>query len=296
VLNTILEEMNEEIQIPTILPAVGCDRLSHRSRLVYHLGVYWFQMKRYVSWMRQRAPFATEYTREIMGYRVHKHSSLLIRKLGDTDPQLQHNKIINLRIAIECLHEVIILPGEVFSFCKLVGRPTRKRGFVDGLQLSRGKAISGIGGGICQIANLIHWLVLHSPLTVVERRQHSYDPFPDEGRIIPFGTGAAIFYNYVDYQFRNNTKDIYQLRLWLTDKTLEGEIRCDRDLEYKYRVKEKNHAFLKIGSIFYRSNEIWQYRFLKKHDKVEEEKLITRNFAVVKYEPTEFIDLNNKEV
>jgi vancomycin resistance protein VanW len=283
--------MHQDIHIPATLPAVGCHRLSHRNRLVYELGVRWFRFKRHMAWLRQKEPFAQARHSGVMGHRVHKHSSLLLRKLGDTDPQLQHNKVINLRIAVDCMHEVIIRPGEVFSFCQLVGKPTRKRGFVEGLQLSRGKAISGIGGGICQIANLIHWLVLHSPLTVTERSQHSYDPFPDEGRIIPFGTGAAIFYNYVDYQFRNDTQDTYQLRLWLTEKTLEGELRCKRELEHKYHVKEKNHAFVKIGSVFYRSNEIWQYRVRKTRDAIEQEKLITRNFAVVKYQPAEFIDL-----
>ena len=160
------------------------------------------------------------------------------------------------------------------------------------MQLSRGKAISGIGGGICQIANLIHWLALHSPLTVIERSQHSYDPFPDEGRVIPFGTGASIFYNYVDYRLRNDTPHSFQLRLWLTEKTLEGELRCDHELPHKYRVKEINHAFLKIDGKFYRRNEIWQYKTLKCRSEVEDEKLTTRNFALVKYEPAEYVEIN----
>jgi vancomycin resistance protein VanW len=284
--------MLPDIHIPSPLPSVGCDRLSHRNRLVYELGIRWFRMKRNLRWLLQKEPFAKERAEGALPFRVHKHSSVLVRKLGDTDPVLQQQKIINIKIASACMHEVIIRPGEVFSFCRLVGNPTRRRGFVEGLQLSRGKAISGIGGGICQIANLIHWLVLHSPLTVVERSQHSYDPFPDEGRIIPFGTGAAIFYNYVDYQFRNDTTDTFQLRLWLTEKALEGELRCDRDLEHKYHVSEKNHAFLKIGSVFYRTNQIWQYRTLKCRSEIEQEKLVTRNFAVVKYHPNDYIDVS----
>lgn len=280
--------MVSHVTIPDRLPSVGCDRLSHRNRLVYALGVCYFRCKRRLCWWLQQEPFAKTRKNEPLAHRVHRHSSLLIRKLGDTDPQLQHNKIINLRIAAEHLTDVIIAPGEQFSFCRLIGKPTRKRGFVDGLQLSRGKAISGIGGGICQLANLIHWLVLHSPLTIIERSQHSYDPFPDEGRVIPFGTGASIFYNYIDYQFRNDTEHHFQLRVWLTEKTLEGELRCDHDLPHKYRVKEKNHAFFKIGERFYRSNEIWKYKTLKCRSEIEEETLITKNFAVVKYEPAEF--------
>ena len=85
------------------------------------------------------------------------------------------------------------------------------------MELSFGKARQGIGGGICKISNMIHWLVMHSPLTIIERSNHSFDPFPDEGRVLPFGSGAAIFYNYIDFQFTNNTKDAFQINLWLTE-------------------------------------------------------------------------------
>ena len=57
----------------------------------------------------------------------------------------------------------MIRPGETFSFNKLVGNCTRGAGFVEGMRLSNGQASPGVGGGICQLANLLHWMVLHSP-------------------------------------------------------------------------------------------------------------------------------------
>lgn len=252
-------------------------------------GIY--RMRRSMKWAFCGRAYASGRESESLGYRAHRHSSLLIRKLGDSDPQLQLSKITNLRIAAACIDGLLIKPGETFSFCKRVGRPTRKRGFVEGLELCRGEARSGVGGGICQIANLLHWLVLHSPLDVVERSQHSFDPFPDEGRIIPFGTGAAIFYNYVDYQFENRTPWTFQIRLWLTEKTLEGDLRCSHELEHNYRVLERNHAFLKIGGHFYRTNEIWRKKTRKLQSIPESETLITRNFALLKYAPKDFIEV-----
>jgi len=282
---------SRQISIPDPLPSVGRTRLSHRSGFVYRLATAFYRFKRRVHWWRSGKDYAAARAADPLPYRADRHSSLLIRKLGDTDPQLQVNKITNLKVAISCLDGVVIRPGETFSFCKLVGKPTRRRGFVEGLELCRGEARSGIGGGICQIANLLHWLVLHSPLTVVERSQHSFDPFPDEGRIIPFGTGAAIFYNYVDYQFENRTPWTFQIRLWLTEKTLEGDLRCSDELEHKYRVIEKNHAFLRIGERFYRTNEIWRKKTRKCESIAESEELITRNFALLKYEPAEFLNV-----
>jgi vancomycin resistance protein VanW len=102
---------------------------------------------------------------------------------------LQRNKVVNLRLAAARVDSVLIRPGETFSFNKVVGSCTRRKGYVEGMRLSNGEARAGVGGGICQLANLLPWMVLHSPLTVVERSEHSFDPFPDKGRVLPWGVG-----------------------------------------------------------------------------------------------------------
>lgn len=205
--------------------------------------------------------------------------------------QLQVNKVTNLNIASKEITGILIRPGETFSFCKLVGLPTKAKGYLLGMELSFGEARAGIGGGICQISNLIHWLVIHSPLTVTERYHHSFDPFPDDGRVLPFGSGATVFYNYRDYQFTNNTTHTFQINLWFTDKCLEGELRIDTELDYAYHVIEKDHQFLRIDGQFYRKNEIWRNKILKFHSgKVIETELITKNFARVTYTPESYND------
>jgi VanW like protein len=68
----------------------------------------------------------------------------------------------------------------------------RRKGYVDGMLLDNGEATAGVGGGICQLANLLHWMVLHSPLVITERSEHSFDPFPDNGRVLPWGVGCTI--------------------------------------------------------------------------------------------------------
>ena len=151
--------------------------------------------------------------------------------------------------------------------------------------LSRGAARAGVGGGICQVANLIHWLCLHSPLTVVERHHHGFDPFPDNGRVVPFGSGAAIFYNYVDYQFRNDTPYTFQLHFWMDKKCLHGDLRVSDDLPNTYHVFERNHAFLFRNDNYYRTNELWRDRINKVTGMIEETELLQKNFSLVKYIP-----------
>lgn len=220
----------------------------------YHPLLYWLRVRhkrlmRHLAWRCSGRRYARpEPGSPRLPHRLIKHTSKLIRTLGDSDLALQHNKVINLRLAVACIDGVRIAPGEYFSFCKLVGRPSRERGFVEGMELSFGEARSGIGGGICQLSNLIHWMAMHSPLEVVERANHSFDPFPDEGRVLPFGSGAAIFYNYIDLVLYNPGPQTLQLKLQVGAQQLEGELLCERPREYRYHVYQRAHRFVREGA------------------------------------------------
>lgn len=258
------------------------------------MAVWARRLKRQAKWILDSKKYVRKRTEEKLPFRIKKHQSVLLKKLGESDVQLQVNKVTNLKIASKRIDGVLIKPGETFSFCKLVGLPTKRKGYLPGMELSFGEARAGIGGGICQISNLIHWLVIHSPLKVTERYHHSFDPFPDDGRVLPFGSGATVFYNYRDYQFTNNTKHTFQINLWFTDKCLEGELRINEELEYAYHVIEKDHQFLKIDGQYFRKNEIWRDKILKfKGGEVIETELITKNFARVTYTPEEFLEVHD---
>jgi vancomycin resistance protein VanW len=265
--------------------------ISQYHPILYFLAVWVRRCYRYFAWYFDGRKYARHQQIDRLPYRVKKHQSVLVKKLGDSDRSLQINKVTNLRIAVQHLDGLIIRPGEVFSFCRRVGLPARRKGYLEGMELSFGKARAGIGGGLCQISNLIHWLVLHSPLTVTERYHHSFDPFPDDGRVLPFGSGATIFYNYRDYQFTNNTPYTFQIRLWFSKKCLEGELRVDSVLDYAYHVYEQNHSFLKIDEQFYRQNEIWRQKKERfKSGEILDTELICKNFAKVIYVPDEYVE------
>lgn len=260
--------------------------LCQRHPLFYHLSVGEKRLRRRLIWYFNKKSYCRLRSTQKYPYRVKKHSSKLIRKLGDADMQLQYNKVKNLELVIAKMNGTLIFPGETFSFCKIVGKPTRKKGYLMGIELSRGEARPGIGGGICQISNLLNWLVLHSPLEICERHHHSFDPFPDDNRILPFGSGATVFYNYRDFQFFNPTPHTFQINLWLTEKSLEGEIRTQELLNWTYHVYEKEHQFIKKDTQYFRSNEIWR----EKIDRVSGQRvgvpeLMIKNYAEVKYLP-----------
>lgn len=262
---------------------------SNKSRFHYHISVGLRRLIRYIKCNTGKRQYVHKKSEDKLPYRVYKHQSVLVRKLGDADLQLQYNKVTNIKLSIEKLNGIIIQPGETFSFCRLVGKATKRKGYLEGMQLSNGEAISGVGGGICQIANLIHWLCLHSPLTITERHHHSFDPFPDSGRVVPFGCGASIFYNYVDYQFKNETPYSFQLFFWLDQKCLNGDLRVNQELPYSYHIYEQNHAFIKKGDDFFRTNEIWRQKIKKQGGNLLGKELIQKNFALVKYVPSDYI-------
>ena len=60
---------------------------------------------------------------------VYRHRSLIRRQLGNTEMHLQENKAVNLALAAPRLDGVCIRPGETFSFWRLVGAPTARRGY-----------------------------------------------------------------------------------------------------------------------------------------------------------------------
>lgn len=255
---------------PTLLVATrGARRLERR--LEWH-----FDEHRYGS---ARSPSS-------LPFRVKKHQSVLIRKLGDADPELQRNKVQNLLRVIDHLDGVLIQPGETFSFCKLVGRPTRRRGFLPGMELSRGVARSGIGGGICQASNLIFWLALHSELEVVERHHHSFDPFPDQGRVLPFASGATVLWNYKDLRLRNPTAATYQLRLETNAKCLVGDLRSSAAPRYAFSVCERDHRFERTAEGFTRHNSLWRRVIDRAGGRTLGFEHLFDNHADVKYVPT----------
>ena len=153
---------------------------------------------------------------------VADHATPLFRPLAGLDPRLQANKVTNLRIAAARLDGLAVDPGRRLSFWREVGPPSRRRGFLDGMVLDHGRMGAGVGGGLCQLTNMLHWMTLHTPLTVVERWRHSYDVFPDADRRLPFGSGATCAWPSLDLQVENNTPFPYRLTVRVTDTHLEG--------------------------------------------------------------------------
>jgi len=256
-----------------------------RSNLRLLIGKKYFIVKRHIRWLLGKYKFASRSFAMASSYEYHSHKTPLYRQLKDVDMWMQSNKVANLNIAVPKLHMVTIKPGETFSYWRLIGKPTKWKGYKKGMVLKSGTVTAATGGGLCQLSNLIYWMTIHTPLTVTERHRHGYDVFPDSNRTQPFGSGATCFYNYGDLVIENNTTDIFQLQLQITNDYLEGAWMCNHPPEFKYEVYEKEHIMQsQFWGGYTRHNSIYRKKY-DQYDNLLDDEFVVENHAIMMYAP-----------
>ena len=122
--------------------------LRARSLMRPFLGAPVRRLRREAQWRDPRLDFRVRRTDDPLAFVVSEHATPLVRPLLGLDPELQTNKIVNLRIAAACLDGLVLRPGQRLSFWREVGRPSYERGFLDGLVLDHGTMSRGVGGGL----------------------------------------------------------------------------------------------------------------------------------------------------
>lgn len=215
---------------------------------------------------------------------VSSESSHLIKRGKGIDPRLQQNKAINIQLACEKINGILIRPGEVFSFWRTVGKTTKRKGYQDGRVIVGDRLKPGLGGGLCNLSNTIHRLILHSPLTVTEFHSHSDALAPDAGKRIPFSSGTSVSYNYIDYRFQNNTNQCVQLLLWCENEKLYGELRSEHVFPQKFELVEEGHHFQKEGSKYYRVSKIYKVAKDRATGEQIDKQLVLDNHSEVMYD------------
>ena len=256
-----------------------------RSWLRLRLGKAYYAARRYALWRSPRYRWARERRRDSLPYLQASHETPLLRQLRGEDMELQRNKVVNLRLAAAKLDGVLLRPGETLSYWRLIGKPSARRGYLPGMVLFLGCIGSDVGGGLCQLSNLIFWMTLHTDLTVVERYRHSHDVFPDAHRSQPFGTGATCAYPHRDLMIRNDTRETYQLRLRVGEENLEGEWLATAPPLHRFEIQERDARMDQAAwGGYVRHNAIWRRVFDREGNFLEDQPLFT-NDAIMMYSP-----------
>ena len=256
-----------------------------RSWLRLRLGKAYYAGKRYLLWCSPRYHWASQRQSVSLPYIQTSHATPLYRHLRGEEMELQKNKVVNLQLAAARLNGVVLRPGETFSYWRLIGKPSRKKGYREGMVLFLGRIGSDVGGGLCQLSNLIFWMTLHTPLTVVERYRHSHDVFPDSNRTQPFGSGATCAYPHRDLMIRNDTDQSYQLCVRVGETHLEGEWRAEAPQKFQYEILERNARMDQASwGGYIRHNELFR-RVVDLDGTLLREEFLFANDAIMMYSP-----------
>lgn len=109
------------------------------------------------------------------------------------------NRTTNLILAANKINGTVLMPGETFSYNKVVGERTIAAGYKEAPIYVSGRVEDGLGGGICQITTTLYNAVLYANLEIVERTNHQFVP-----SYVTASRDATVVYGAIDFKFKNN--------------------------------------------------------------------------------------------
>ena len=142
------------------------------------------------------------------------------------------NRSTNLEIAAEKINGKVLMPGEEFSFNKIVGKRTVEAGYKDAAIYADGGVVDGLAGGICQISSTLYNSVLLANLQVTERRNHSFTT-----SYAPAGRDATVVWGTTDFRFINSRS--YPIKIEATVNNGIAEFKLygmQEEVEYEVRI------------------------------------------------------------
>lgn len=107
----------------------------------------------------------------------------------------------NLKIAMSKLNGVVVMPGEVFSYNKTLGKRTVEEGYQYANGFAGGQVVPMLAGGICQISSTLYDAALYANMNIVERHNHMF-----QATYVDPGKDATVVYGSLDFKFENTRK------------------------------------------------------------------------------------------
>lgn len=187
------------------------------------------------------------------------------------------NRVTNLELASEKIDGTIILPGETFSYNKIVGERTIAKGYKEAAVYSGGKVVDGIGGGICQLSSTLYNAVIYANLEVTARSNHRFLT-----SYVTAGRDATVSWGTIDFCFKNTRNYPIKIKSSVKNGVVTTEI---------YGIKEEKEYEVVIEStvtevIPYTINYVKDYNLAQGREEIKQHgsngaKSVT--YKVVKY-------------
>lgn len=117
------------------------------------------------------------------------------------------NRGHNISLASRRLNGTVLMPGDEFSYLKVVGPYGSSNGYLPAPIYLNGESATANGGGVCQLASTLYMAQLKAGLETVARRNHTFAP-----NYVPKGLDATVYSTTTDYKFKNN----YEYPIYIT--------------------------------------------------------------------------------
>ncbi len=228
--------------------------------------------------------YATKKAHNILEHQVFTTKSKMVNTESGYDIQYQLNKVDNLKLVAKTIHKVIIEPNETFSFWMLAKNAEKYGKYKKGLAMVNNEITSVEGGGLCQISNLLFWVFLHTPLTVVERNPHSAETMPQPKGDIPAGVDATIAEGWLDLKVKNETEETFQVLVEFDEDFIHGTIVSNKPQEVLYTVESENLRYARENGKIYRYNEIYKVGYGQFNGEIVSKELVLNNKYEIRYD------------
>jgi vancomycin resistance protein VanW len=221
---------------------------------------------------------------KFLPHRLFSADSGLYNKDTGFDMVYQENKVFNLKLVAKKLNGLLIKPGETFSFWQVVRHANKSTSYKDGLLVKDGELCVSKGGGLCQMSNLLFWMFLHSPLSIVERHSHRIKDFPTLQNAEPEGVDATINEGWLDLKVMNETDITFQICINFDDVNITGTLFIDKIFPFVYEMEGKELSYFRENDKVYQEISIYRRKIDTVTQMVLSESLLYKNICVIGYQ------------
>ena len=177
------------------------------------------------------------------------------------------NRTTNLILAANKINGTVLMPGETFSYNRVVGARTIAAGYKEAPIYVEGRVEDGLGGGICQITSTLYNAVVYANLEVTQRTNHQFVP-----SYVTASRDATVVYGSLDFQFVNNRNYPIKLVCSVSGGIANFQI-FGMKQEDDYEVQISSYETGRTSTAIYSE----AYKILKKDGQIVNKQLLSKD-------------------
>lgn len=156
------------------------------------------------------------------------------------------NRTTNIRLASNKINGVVLMPGETFSYNKVVGKRTAAAGYKSAAVYVNGRVENGIGGGICQVSSTLYNTALRANLEIIKRSNHRFAT-----GYVPLSTDATVSWGGPEFIFKNSRKYPIKIVSHVNGGKITVSIYgCKEEVEYDVVIQSQTLQTIPMKTVY----------------------------------------------